>query len=786
MVNNGQKGNETTFNTAFVSRTDNSDTVGVVGLNNTTDVNSGPAIVNTQRAINKLFDSDGASGEADGNAKIYASTNYVVDGDSRKQAIERLDLATADKLEKPGVSTLDGVAKFNSVLGDAIVSTGVTIDGTDSVGIPGDLTVQGNLTVNGTTTTINTATLDVEDVNVTVNKNGNDALADGAGLTVERTSTHGSLVFDSTVASKWKAGLIGLEVQVADVSTAQTFTNKSIDGDSNTITDLPITSIKTVIGNADKFLSFDATGAPVASIPILDQSVNTTASPAFINVSLSGYEDLLGITTPANPTAGRFKLYFKSDGLLYRLDSSGLEQQVGGGASADQYLSNLLSPTAVNQDLIFNKASAILKTQDETGSASSSLSLLSGQSDTSTGMVSLKSGNGTAVDAVSGDVEVQSGTSSGSGGGSGALAIKSGNITSSSASSGNVQINSGDVASGVSGNITVKSGTSASNDTGNLTIGTGNADTNSGDAFITTGDSNSGTSGDLNITNGAAPSANDQGQVIVDSKRLSMTHGFISGWQQASDPTTPTPANGDVYYSSSANKYRYYNGATWSDFSGLAGGKLLAQYVYGTSGSPHTYTKNNSASYIKVTIVGGGGGSGGAASNASEAAFSGGGGGGGTSIKVIQNTSVGATETVTVGAGGAGGNTSGSSGASGATSSFGSHASATGGTGGAAQASGSSAARGGTPGSGGAGASGDLNIVGGVGTWAGRFSGSSGFPSNGGGSVFGGGGLGNGANLSGSVGSSYGGGGGGSSGINGTDNAGASGADGVVVVEEYA
>ena len=34
----------------------------------------------------------------------------------------------------------------------------------------GNLTVTGNLTVNGTSTTINTATLDVEDINITLAK----------------------------------------------------------------------------------------------------------------------------------------------------------------------------------------------------------------------------------------------------------------------------------------------------------------------------------------------------------------------------------------------------------------------------------------------------------------------------------------------------------------------------------------------------------------------------------------------------------------------------------------
>ena len=53
--------------------------------------------------------------------------------------------------------------------------------------IGGNATITGDLTVNGTTTTINTATLDVEDKNITLNYGTGDtsASADGAGITIQ-------------------------------------------------------------------------------------------------------------------------------------------------------------------------------------------------------------------------------------------------------------------------------------------------------------------------------------------------------------------------------------------------------------------------------------------------------------------------------------------------------------------------------------------------------------------------------------------------------------------------
>lgn len=103
-VSNGQAASSSTFNNAFMSRTANTSTTGVVDLNNTTDVNSGSQVTNAQRAINELFDADGTAGIGDANRKQYSSNNYVVDGDSRKEAIQRLDQAAGDletnKLDK--------------------------------------------------------------------------------------------------------------------------------------------------------------------------------------------------------------------------------------------------------------------------------------------------------------------------------------------------------------------------------------------------------------------------------------------------------------------------------------------------------------------------------------------------------------------------------------------------------------------------------------------------------------------------------------------------------------
>jgi lipopolysaccharide export system protein LptA len=64
-----------------------------------------------------------------------------------------------------------------------------TTDSPQFVGITStsNVIVGGNLTVNGTTTTLNTATLDVEDKNITINYGAGDTTgsANGAGITIQ-------------------------------------------------------------------------------------------------------------------------------------------------------------------------------------------------------------------------------------------------------------------------------------------------------------------------------------------------------------------------------------------------------------------------------------------------------------------------------------------------------------------------------------------------------------------------------------------------------------------------
>ena len=199
-----------------------------------------------------------------------------------------------------------------------------------------------------------------------------------------------------------------------------------------------------------------------------------------------------------------------------------------------------------------------------------------------------------------------------------------------------------------------------------------------------------------------------------------------------------------------------------------------------------TYTPHARMLYCDVFCLGGGGGGGGSAGATSSSRPGGGGGAGAWSRTVCTAADIGASKTVTIGAGGAGNTTAGGAGGD---TSLGSLCVAKGGSGGVANSSGS-----GVGGAGGAAASGtgDVKATGPSGATLGDFTSASqtvGMGGAGGSSIMGSGGRGGLSNNgvgAGVGGSGYGAGGGGGSAHNTTSTAsGGAGTDGFVVVFEY-
>jgi len=204
-VSNGQAANQTNFNDAFMSRTADTNTTGKVDL----DESSSTVIVDLQATVN---------------AKSIA----------------------------PATSADNKLLKTSGVDGTQLEETGVIVDDSDNITGVNDLTVDGDLIVSGTTVTLNTTVLDVEDTNITVNNGGNDASSEGAGITVERTGTDGSLVYEDALTSKFKFGALGSEIEGVTVSDTQTITNKTIDADDNSLVDFDGPGNETVAGKLEQ------------------------------------------------------------------------------------------------------------------------------------------------------------------------------------------------------------------------------------------------------------------------------------------------------------------------------------------------------------------------------------------------------------------------------------------------------------------------------------------------------------------------------------------------------
>lgn len=225
-VVNGQLANQTTFNNAFMSRTSaTTQTVAKVALQNPDSGDSGPFITNTQKAINKAFEGVGAVSESDATINDYSSNNYVNNGDNRKIAVGKLDTqlkSTQDDLDTAEVTIAVHDSDILDLQGRVLdlEENDMTINGNKS--FSGDIVVQGDFEVQGTTTYINSTDLQVTDQNILVNKNGTDGSAEGAGLDVERPSGNAGIRFDSTLASKFKIGLLANLLEVIVSGVAQT------------------------------------------------------------------------------------------------------------------------------------------------------------------------------------------------------------------------------------------------------------------------------------------------------------------------------------------------------------------------------------------------------------------------------------------------------------------------------------------------------------------------------------------------------------------------------------
>lgn len=186
----------------------------------------------------------------------------------------------------------------------------VVLDVKGSQNIAGDLNLTGTLNITGTINQTAVTNLAVTDINITLNKGGTTASAANAGLFIEgdTAATIGKLLYDGSLASKWKIGDGTTQLEIVTVSSTQTLTNKSISGSQITsavanatlaatvTTNANLTGPITSVGNVTSIGSQTGTGntfvmntSPTLVTPILGVATSTSLSSAsFLSVGTSG------------------------------------------------------------------------------------------------------------------------------------------------------------------------------------------------------------------------------------------------------------------------------------------------------------------------------------------------------------------------------------------------------------------------------------------------------------------------------------------------------------------
>ena len=134
------------------------------------------------------------------------------DIDQNRTDIDSNDVELADHESRISQNETDIAAVQNDYVD---LSSNQTVAGEKT--FSDNMVLNGDLEVNGTTTTVNSATLEVADANITINDGGSDASSEGAGLTVERVGTDGSFKYENALDNKFKIGALGNEEEISGI-----------------------------------------------------------------------------------------------------------------------------------------------------------------------------------------------------------------------------------------------------------------------------------------------------------------------------------------------------------------------------------------------------------------------------------------------------------------------------------------------------------------------------------------------------------------------------------------
>lgn len=223
----------------------------------------------------------------EGNRILFydSATNEITYGNSNTFTFNGSVIDTTDS---SGITFIPLVT-FNS---DIIVENDLTVNRAMTIGT--NLTVTGDLTVNGTTVTLNTTTLDVEDLNITVAKgaataaaaNGAGLTVDGAGATLTYASSDDSWNFNKILkATSLQGTPVGTTTRAAGAFT-------TLDANGNVTLGDATSDTITISG---KFVDGTVLRADTAA-------TNTLALAAYDTDTGPGWTNLITLTSSTTPT----------------------------------------------------------------------------------------------------------------------------------------------------------------------------------------------------------------------------------------------------------------------------------------------------------------------------------------------------------------------------------------------------------------------------------------------------------------------------------------------------
>ena len=289
------------------------------------------------------------SGDSSGNT--YLASNGEIRVRPSGTTVNKLVIGSNGNITTAGTISAGNITTSNLLAGPATF----TIDPAAVGDNTGTVVIAGNLQVDGTTTTINSTTLTVDDLNITLASGAaNAAAANGAGITVDTAGA--SLTYDST-QDRWNMNK-GLELIGSPlvVGTGTTDVGR-VENSSGVFSLTAYTGRQIAFGNDTngEHVRIDADGkvgigTASPSAPLTIKSNSTSSGNSGLRIDANGSTDPIAVIGEKSTNGGRLHLYdagvekiaFYTDGTANHISAG----NVGIGTSSPAYELDVRSSAA--------------------------------------------------------------------------------------------------------------------------------------------------------------------------------------------------------------------------------------------------------------------------------------------------------------------------------------------------------------------------------------------------------------------------------------------------------